>query len=80
MRGEGLLGLARAFFHAGARRLMASLWKVADCSTADLTVDLFRQLRSQPDAAGALRAAKLRLLARPAYAHPYHWAPFVLLE
>jgi CHAT domain-containing protein/tetratricopeptide (TPR) repeat protein len=79
VRGEGLLGLARAFFHAGARRLVASLWKVSDCSTADLTVDLFRQMRGQPDAAEALRAAKLRLLARPAYAHPYYWAPFVVL-
>ena len=46
VRGEGLLGLARAFFHAGAHRLVASLWKVADCSAADLIVDLFRRLRS----------------------------------
>ncbi|MET0553271.1 MAG: CHAT domain-containing protein [Vicinamibacteria bacterium] len=79
VRGEGLLGLARAFFHAGARRLVASLWKVSDCSTADLTIDLFRRLRGNADAAGALRAAKLRLLARPASAHPYHWAPFVVV-
>ena len=81
VRGEGLIGLARSFFHAGARRLVASLWRVADCSTADLTVELFRQLHRQPspDPAEALRAAKLRLLARPAYAHPYHWAPFVVV-
>ena len=81
VRGEGLLGLARAFFQAGARRLVASLWKVADCSAAELSADLFRRLRGpRPlDEAEALRRAKLRLLARPGQAHPYHWAPFVLV-
>lgn len=88
VRGEGLLGLARAFFHAGARRLVASQWRVADCSTARLVTGFFRRLqgpaRSAPDSAvpdyaDALRQAKLRLLEQPAYAHPYYWAPFVLV-
>jgi CHAT domain-containing protein len=81
VRGEGLLGLARAFFHAGARQLVASLWKVADCSAAQVTRELFGRLHGQdrPDVADALRRAKLRLLERPGHAHPYHWAPFVLV-
>jgi CHAT domain-containing protein len=81
VRGEGLLGLARAFFQAGARRLVASLWKVADCSAAELSAELFRRLRAPAatDEAEALRRAKLRLLAQPGRAHPYHWAPFVLV-
>jgi CHAT domain-containing protein len=91
VRGEGLLGLARSFFHAGARRLLASQWRVADCSTARLVTDFFRRLQAAesaaaaksggaaaPDAATALRGAKLRLL-EGAYAHPYYWAPFVLI-
>jgi CHAT domain-containing protein len=82
VRGEGLLGLSRAFFHAGARRLLASQWRVADCSTAELTTELFRRLLANEgtaDPAEALRRAKLKLLSRPASAHPYFWAPFVLV-
>jgi CHAT domain-containing protein/tetratricopeptide (TPR) repeat protein len=92
VRGEGLLGLARSFFHAGARRLLASQWRVADCSTAHLVTDFFRRLQAAesaaaatdgaagvgPDLADALRRAKLRLL-EGAYSHPYYWAPFVLV-
>jgi CHAT domain-containing protein len=54
---------------------------VADCSTADLTVAFFSGLTRSPgaEAGAALREAKLALLGRPATAHPYHWAPFVLV-
>ncbi|MFL6290795.1 MAG: CHAT domain-containing protein, partial [Thermoanaerobaculia bacterium] len=34
MGGEGLVGLTRAFQYAGARSVLASLWSVADVSTA----------------------------------------------
>ena len=82
VRGEGLLGLARAFFYAGARAIVASLWKVADRSTADLVIELFRGLSGtgpDRDPAAALRRAKLATLRQPGYAHPYYWAPFVLV-
>jgi CHAT domain-containing protein len=81
VRGEGLLGLSRAFFHAGARRLMVSQWKIADCGAAEVGVELFRELRGGAgDVATALRTAKRRVARRPAFAHPYYWAPFVLVE
>lgn len=83
LRGEGLLGLSRAFFHAGARELVASLWKVADCSTAELVTAFFSRLRNgetEGASAEALRAAKLRLAGRAPTAHPYYWGPFVLLS
>ena len=80
LRGEGLLGLSRSFLQAGARGLVASLWRVADCSTADLVTTFFARLRDAPGTApGALREAKTGLL-RGRYAHPYHWAGFVLVE
>ncbi|HEU4765734.1 MAG TPA: CHAT domain-containing protein, partial [Pyrinomonadaceae bacterium] len=36
VKGEGLIGLTRGFIHAGASRVVASLWKVDDEATAEL--------------------------------------------
>ncbi len=78
-RGEGLLGLSRAFVYAGADRLLASLWRVADTSTRELMTIFYRELQQDPSSpAAALRRAKLSLLDRPDRAHPHAWAPFVL--
>lgn len=77
--GEGLLGLTRAFLHAGARSVVVSLWRVADqASTPDLMVRFYGQLDRPVDKAEALRQAKLETI-RQGHAHPYYWAPFVLI-
>ncbi|MDQ1348755.1 MAG: hypothetical protein QG573_2131 [Acidobacteriota bacterium] len=78
IRGEGVIGLSRAFLFAGARALLASLWQVEDRSTADLMVGFYAGLRSGRAPGGALREAKLELLASPPTAHPFYWAPFIL--
>ena len=77
--GEGVLGLTRAFFDAGARRVVSSLWPVADRSTATLMIDFYDLHLSQglePDI--ALQRAQLAMIENPATAHPYHWAAFIL--
>ena len=79
IEGEGLVGLARAFLYAGTSSLVASLWAVNDASTADLMIEFYRRLNQENDRAEALRAAKLYVLADPERAHPFHWAPFVLI-
>src|SRR5439155_8048744 len=43
--GEGVLGLQRAFHIAGAKNVVASLWKVDDEATAALLPLLFHHLR-----------------------------------
>jgi len=80
MRGEGVIGLARAFQSAGARRVVMSLWKVDDASTADLMESFYTALQRGVEPARALRDAKLGMLnsAPRTYHHPYYWAPFVL--
>src|SRR5204862_3934722 len=48
-RGEGVMGLTRAFMYAGAPTVGVSLWSVADKSTADLMTDFYRRLFSADD-------------------------------
>jgi CHAT domain-containing protein len=79
VKGEGLVGLTHAFFYAGTPSIIVSLWKVQDRSTADLMVHLYQQLDRDKDKAEALRRAKLQLIQQNRYAHPYYWAPFVLV-
>ncbi len=77
--GEGLVGLAWAFLHAGAQNVVASLWNVEDASTALLMEQLYREIKREHAPMDALRAAKLSLLRSPsAYRKPFYWAPFVI--
>jgi CHAT domain-containing protein len=78
VKGEGLVGLSHAFFYAGTPSLVVSLWKVQDRSTADLMVNLYREIGRTQTKSEALRQAKLRLIQQNRYADPYYWAPFVL--
>jgi len=78
---EGLSGLAKSFFHAGARNLLVSHWPVVSESTVLITTGAFAELARQPERgkARALRAAMLRLMDHETYHHPTYWAPFVLV-
>ncbi|MEA2559418.1 MAG: hypothetical protein QOH06_922 [Acidobacteriota bacterium] len=76
MGGEGLLGLTRAFQYAGARSVLASLWSVADDSTADLMKRFYGYLRQGRSKDEALRSAQADLIRSKAFSHPYHWAAF----
>jgi CHAT domain-containing protein len=79
IRGEGLVGLPRAFLHAGARRVLVSLWPVEDRATAELMRRFYREMleKGRPPAA-ALRAAQDSLRREPGWEAPYFWAGFVL--
>lgn len=77
--GEGLIGMTRPFLYAGARTIVVSLWKVDDEATSDLMVSFYRNLGSVGDKSEALRRAKLELIDRSRYSHPYYWAAFILV-
>jgi CHAT domain-containing protein len=79
VRGEGLIGLTRAFLYAGTPSVAVSLWKVEDRSTAELMARFYRHLKDGRTKAGALRQAQLDLIGDKKFAHPYYWAPFVLV-
>ena len=81
-RGEGVMGLTRAFMYAGAPTVGVSLWSVADKSTADLMTDFYQRLLSTaaPNTTpGALRGAQLAMISGKKYSAPFYWAPFVLV-
>jgi CHAT domain-containing protein len=64
--GEGVFGLQRAFHLAGARNVVASLWKVDDQATAALMVLFYDKLwREKKTALVALREAQLTLYHHP---------------
>lgn len=77
---QAALGLAGLAVRSGARSTLATLWAVDDESTAQLMVEFYEALTQQGESkAAALRQAQLRLLNSSDYAHPYYWAPFVLI-
>jgi CHAT domain-containing protein len=75
--GDELLGLARGLLYAGAQALVVTLWDVNDESTAMFMKYFYEKLTCTTNKAVALQHAIHRL--RSNYAHPYHWAPFVLI-
>jgi CHAT domain-containing protein len=80
-RGEGVIGLTRAFMYAGAPVVGVSLWSVADKSTADLMADFYKNLLggTNPPPSAAMRTARLDMIAGKKYSAPFYWAPFVLV-
>ncbi|HYF23596.1 MAG TPA: CHAT domain-containing protein, partial [Caulobacteraceae bacterium] len=78
---EGLSGLARAFFYAGARSVLVSHWEVSDAATSALMVSAFDAARDRSvgGRAKAMRKAMLEVRADPKHADPYFWAPFALV-
>ena len=75
--GDELIGLARGLFQAGAQSLLLSLWDVHDASTAEFMKEFYSGLCRGSDKAAAVKQAMLKVRER--FAHPYHWAPFVLM-
>jgi CHAT domain-containing protein/Tfp pilus assembly protein PilF len=75
--GEGILGLPRVFFYAGARSTISTLWKINDRSTSEFMRLFYRYFASGMDKAEALRLAKISML-RSKFSHPFFWAGFVL--
>ena len=79
IRGEGLIGLTRAFMYAGAARVIFSLWSVSDRATSELMGRLYREmLRNGRTPSASLRAAQLALRSDARWQHPYYWAAFTI--
>lgn len=77
-RGEGVLGMGRAFAAAGARGVVASLWMLNDRAVAEINEDFYAAIGTGAPKPLALHAAQLRYLDgadKPTYLKsPYYWA------
>jgi len=79
IKGEGLIALTRGFMYAGARSVVASLWKVDDAATASLMTEFYRQMfTNKLKPAAALRSAQLKISQEKRWQSPYYWAGFFL--
>jgi CHAT domain-containing protein len=90
---EAVSGLGRAFFYAGTRAILVSMWPVETTSARNLTTRLFKnqKLGGALSRARTLRKSMLELIDGPglkdnasgkivtSYAHPIFWAPFVIV-
>lgn len=75
--GDELLGLVRGLFYAGAQGVLVTLWDVNDRSTAEFMKLFYEALKANKNKAQAVQEAMAEIRRR--YAHPYYWAPFVLV-
>ncbi len=79
-RGEGLIGITRAFLYAGVPSLIVSLWPVEDKSTAILMDRFYQYLNKGCNKNKALQKAKIDLIQSKDHKRdPFYWAPFVLI-
>ena len=77
VRGEGMMGMTRGFFYAGAERVLVSLWNVNDAVTVELMRRFYRGMLVEGlSPAAALRASQNAI--RSQRRSPYYWAGFTL--
>jgi hypothetical protein len=78
--GEGVYGLRRAFFLAGARALLTTLWSVDDAATRRFMERFYELYLDGMPARQALRTVQREFQSREHDSHPVYWAPFHLIE
>jgi CHAT domain-containing protein len=90
---EAVSGLGKAFFYAGTRALLVTMWPVETTSARKLVTGTFQYQNDDKSLsrAQALRKSMLNLLDQEymkdeatgkvvsSYAHPLFWAPFVMI-
>lgn len=90
---EAVSGLGKAFFYAGTRALLVTMWSVETTSARKLVTGIFQSQEENKalSRAQALRKSILNLIDKEtlkdettgkiaaSYAHPLFWAPFVVV-
>ncbi len=77
--GDDWVGLVEGFLYAGASNVLATLWPVADRTTARFMERFYRELAAGRTEADALTEAQRALARRSGTDHPFFWAGFALV-
>jgi CHAT domain-containing protein len=79
-QGNEIEGFGSIAQQQGAKAVLATLWPVADSSTAIFMGNMY-QLREDGNLTKveALRQAQLSLMKGMQFSHPFYWAPFILM-
>ena len=72
------MGLPYAFFVAGNRAAVMTLWKVVDDSSARFVSRFFELVKAGVAPSAALARTKREFIQSPRESHPRNWAGFVL--
>jgi CHAT domain-containing protein len=74
------LGISGAATKARAKSVLGTLWPVEDTAARTLMENFYKGLiRAHLTKAQSLRQAQVGLIHREEFAHPFYWAPFVLI-
>jgi CHAT domain-containing protein len=73
--GEDYATLARSFLFAGARNVIATLWRIDDEGAAEFARNFYSALRTLP-VPEALARAQVQMLRADGRQNPYFWAAF----
>ncbi|WP_243147281.1 CHAT domain-containing protein [Scytonema sp. UIC 10036] len=78
---NAIFGLAGVAVKAGVKSALASLWSVNDAATETLVTKFYKEWsQAGISKAEALQKAQQAMIATgKVYAHPYYWAPFILI-
>ena len=79
IKAEGVVGIARAFLGAGARSVIASLWKIDDEATLAFMSHFYKHLVKGESASKSLHEAMNIMRESKEFSAVKYWAPFILI-
>ena len=79
LKGEGVVGIARAFLSAGARSVLVALWAIDDEATMVFMKSFYQHLREGKTASAAVQQSMKCLRESEQFSEMKYWAPFQLI-
>ena len=79
LKGEGVVGIARAFLAAGARSVLVTLWAIDDEATMVFMKHFYQHLKEGKTASAAVQQSMKSLRESEQFSEMWYWAPFQLI-
>ena len=79
LKGEGVVGIARAFLAIGARSVLVALWAIDDEATMVFMKSFYKHLKKGKTASVAVQRSMKFLRESEQFSEMRYWAPFQLI-